>query len=257
MPHRSETLRVRGTEVHLLRAGRGDPLLVLHPEFASSRWFPFHDDLAARFHVVAPDHPGFGQSQRPEWLETVQDMAFFYLDLLDVLELAQVRVLGLSFGGWIAAELAVLAPERVRQLALVAAAGLRVEGVERFDLFAQPFEETLRHLFEDPERWIVLLPTEAGPEVLLRAYREATTLARLSWNPYLYDPKLPARLHRVRVPSLVLWGENDRFLPLPHGQRYAELLPLARLEVIPNCGHLPLIERREEALRVLLPFFQG
>lgn len=257
MPHRTESVRVRGSLFHLFRAGRGEPLLVLHSEFTSGRWLPFHDDLAAHFHVVAPDHPGFGKSERPDWLDSVQDMAFLYLDLLDTLGLPRVRVLGLSLGGWIAVEMATLEPSRVQQLALVAPAGLRVDGVERFDLFAQPLETTLRHLFHDEDRWVVLLPTEAGPEVLVRTYRESATLARLTWNPYFYDPKLPCRLHRVRLPSLVIWGENDRFLPLAHGQRYAELLPQARLAVIPNCGHLPLIECRDEARKILLPFFQG
>ncbi len=256
MPYRSEVRRVRDSEVHLLRSGRGAPLLILHPEFAAGRWFAYHDDLAAHFQVVAPDHPGFGRSNRPDWLDTVQDLAFFYLDFLDDLDLERVAVVGISFGGWVAAELATLAPHRVTRLVLAGAAGLRVPGADRFDLFARPFEETLKSFFHDPDRWVALLPAEAGPEVLVNTYRESSTLARLSWNPYWYDPKLPERLHRASCPALVLWGANDRFLAVAHGEAYARLLPHARLVVIPDCGHLPLLEKRSETLPLLLSFLR-
>jgi pimeloyl-ACP methyl ester carboxylesterase len=256
MSYRSEVRRVRDTQVHLLRGGRGAPLLVLHPEFASGRWFSYHDELAASFQVIAPDHPGFGKSERPEWVETVEDLAFFYLDLLDELALETSSLLGISFGGWVAAELAALAPHRFERLVLAGAAGLKVEGAERFDLFAQPLETTLQRFFHDTERWIALLPADKGPEGLVEMYREASTLARLSWNPYWYDPKLPVRLRRVTCPALVIWGANDRFLSLAHGEAYVRLLPRARLATLSDCGHLPLLERPKESLAVLLPFLR-
>jgi pimeloyl-ACP methyl ester carboxylesterase len=245
MAHRSEFVSVAGVRTHLLRGGRGTPVLVLHPEYAASRWFPFHDRLAARFQVLAPDHPGFGQSERPEWLDCVDDLVFHYVDLLDLLGLPTVSLLGVSFGGWIAAELAVAHPERVQRLVLVGAAGLKVDRVQRFDVFLHPVEETLQHLFHDPSRAAQLLPTELGPEVIVRGYREASTLARLTWNPYLYNPKLGRRLRRVAAPTLIVWGENDTFLPLPHGEAYAALIPNARLETIPACGHLVPYEQTE------------
>lgn len=257
MPWRAETVRVDEVDVHLLRGGRGDPLLVLHPEFASGRWFPYHDDLAQHFQVYAPDHPGFGQTPRPEWLDHIEDLAIFYADFITTMGWSSVRVLGLSFGGWIAAELAALFPERVHRLVLVGPAGLRVEGEERFDLFARPFEETLQHLFFAPDRWLQLLPTEPGPDVILRAYREATTLARISWNPYLYDPKLDRRLGRVRCPVLIVWGAKDRFLSPAHARAYAHALPHAQLELVPNCGHLPPLECREAFIALVVPFLRG
>lgn len=244
-------------DVHLLRGGRGEPLLVLHPEFASSRWFPYHDDLAQHFHVYAPDHPGFGQTPCPHWLESIEDFAIFYADLMDHLGWSCVNVLGLSFGGWIAAELAALFPERVRGLVLVGAGGLRVEGEQRFDLFARPFEETLQHLFFAPDRWLQLLPTEPARDVILRTYREATTLARVSWNPYFYDPKLERRLRRVRCPTLVVWGKEDRFLSPAHGVAYANAIPHSKLELVADCGHLPPLECRETFIALVLPFLQG
>lgn len=256
MPFRREIVRVDDLDVQLLRGGRGAPVLVLHSEFASSRWFPFHDDFARHFQVYAPDHPGFGATPRPDWLAGIDDLAVFYADFLDALGLAPARVVGISFGGWIAAELAALFPERVSHLVLVGAAGLKVDGVERFDLFMHPLEDTLQQLFSTPDRWRQLLPSELDLDGLLRAYREATTLARLSWNPYFYDPKLPRRLRRVRGAAQVVWGEDDRFLPLPHAHAYVQALPAAELAVFPNCGHLPPLECREAFAARTIPFLQ-
>jgi pimeloyl-ACP methyl ester carboxylesterase len=245
MAHRSDMLSVAGVQTHVLRGGRGEPLLVLHPEFGGNRWFPYHDRLGARFQVFAPDHPGFGQSERPDWLDGIDDLVFHYRDLLDVLQLDQVSVLGTSLGGWIGVELAIVHPERVRRLVLVGAAGIKVDGVERFDVFLHPIEETLLHLFHDPSRAAQLLPTEFGPDVIVRAYREAATLARLSWNPYLYDPKLAQRLWRVTAPTLVVWGQEDTFLPMQYGEAYARLIPGAVLRTIPQCGHLVPLEQTD------------
>jgi pimeloyl-ACP methyl ester carboxylesterase len=254
MAHRSEFLSVAGVRTHLLRGGRGAPLLVLHPQFAANQWFPYHDTLATHFQVFAPDHPGFGQSARPEWLDGIDDLVFHYVDLLDTLRLDCVAVLGTSLGGWIAAELAATHPQRVQRLVLVGAAGIKVDGVERFDVFLHSVEETLQRLFHDATRSTQLLPTELGPEVIVRGYHEATTLARLSWNPYFYDPKLARRLRRITAPTLVLWGENDTFLPPAHGEAYAQLIPGATLQTIPECGHFVPFERTELFAQSVMPF---
>src|SRR5262245_10867181 len=127
MAHRSEQLSVAGVRTHMWRGGRGIPLLVLPPEFASHDWFPYHEALAARFSVFAPDHPGFGNSERPEWLAGIDDLVFHYADLLDTLGLERVAIIGTSLGGWIAAEFAVAHPQRVDRLVLVGAAGLKVD----------------------------------------------------------------------------------------------------------------------------------
>lgn len=254
MAHHSEFVSVAGVRTHVLRGGRGAPLLVLHPEFAAHRWFPCHDALAARFQVFAPDHPGFGETERPEWITGMDDLVFHYVDLLDVLGLDRVAILGTSLGGWIAAELAVAHPERTERLVLVGAAGIKVEGVERFDVFRHPIEETLLHLFHDPRRAAQLLPTEIGAEVIVRGYREAASLARLSWNPYLYNPKLERRLRRISAPTLVLWGENDTFLPPAYGEAYARLIPGATLQTVPQCGHFVPFEQTEPFARHVTQF---
>lgn len=257
MPYRSDLLEVRGVRTHVYQGGRGKPLLVLHPEFCADQWHPYHDRLASHFRVVAPDHPGFGRSERPDWMEQVDDLVFHYVDLLDLLGFERVSVIGTSLGGWIAAALAVAHPERIERLVLAAAGGIRVDGVARFDLFAAPIEQTLRHLFFDEARIPQLLPAAHGPEVLLRAYRESTSLARLAWNPYFYDRKLQERLPRIEAPTLVIWGEKDTFLPLRHGEEFARLIPRARLRTIPDCGHLVPLEQPERFAQLCADFLRG
>jgi len=257
MAQRSEFLSVAGVRTHLLRGGRGAPVLVLHPEYAATRWFPYHDHLAARFQVLAPDHPGFGQSERPDWLEGIDDVVFHYLDFLDTLHIDRVSIVGTSLGGWIAAELAVAHPQRIDRLVLVGAAGIKVDGVERFDVFLHPIEETLQHLFHDPGRAAQLLPTEFGPEVIVRGYREAATLARLTWNPYLYNPKLERRLRRITAPTLIMWGEQDTFLPPAYGEAFARLISNATLRTVPECGHLVPYEQTDAFTEAVTRFLKG
>ncbi len=256
MAHRSEQLSVAGVRTHMLRGGRGTPLLVLAPEFASNRWFPYHEALAARFQVFAPDHLGFGESERPEWLEGIDDLVFHYVDLLDMLGLERVSIIGTSLGGWVAAELAVAHPQRVERLVLVGASGLKVDGVERFDVFVHPIEATLQHLFYDQSRVAQLLPTDLGPEVIVRGYHESTTLARLTWNPYMYNPKLARRLRRISAPTLILWGQEDAFLPPPHAEAYAQLIPHATLTMIPQCGHLVPFEQTDVFIKHVVAFLK-
>ena len=252
--YRSDLVSVRGVQTHIRQAGRGQPVLVLHPEFAADLWSPYHDQLAAHFRLVVPDHLGFGRSERPEWLDRVDDLVFHYLDLLDLMNLDRVSVVGTSLGGWIAAAFAIAHPERVERLVLAAPAGIKVDGVPRYDLFANPIEQTLRHLFHDETRAAQLIPSEYGPSVLLRAYHEYTTLARLAWDPYLYDPKLQQRLPRVTNPTLIVWGENDAVLPPEYGRRFAALLPGARLAMVPRCGHLVPLEQSEAFSHLAIEF---
>lgn len=254
MAHRDDFVSVRGVRTHLLEGGRGEPVLVLHPEFAADLWLPYHDQLASRFRVLAPDHLGFGQSDRPAWLEDIDDLVFHYIDLLDLLGIERVSVVGTSLGGWIAAALAVTHPRRVDKLVLAAPAGIRVDGVARYDVFANPIEETLRHLFHDETRATQIVPVQSGPEVVAAAYREATTLARLSWNPYLYDPKLQRRLPRVSASALVVWGENDRVLPPEHARAFSALIPGSTLAMLPECGHLVPLEQAAAFSRLAIDF---
>jgi len=180
MAHRSDFLEVRGVRTHLLKGGRGRPLLVLHPEFGANMWAPYHDVLAAHFTVLAPDHLGFGQSDRPDWLETIDDLVFHYLDLLDTLELERLSIVGTSLGGWIAAAFAVAHPERVERLVLAAPAGVKVDGVERYDFFANSFEELLAML---PNWRSTFIFREVVPKLLEGGLSQADVDTILVENP--------------------------------------------------------------------------
>jgi pimeloyl-ACP methyl ester carboxylesterase len=254
---RDELLTVRGTQVHLLSGGSGEPVLYLHGAGASNAWLPFHARLAARCHVLAPDLLGFGQSDRPDWLDDVQDYAVHYLDLLDALGLERVHLVGLSLGGWIAAELAVWASHRLESLTLVDAAGLYLPGYEAPDVFTLSYEQTVRLLFEDQAVAERVLAIPDTPELVAQRLKGQVTLARVGWNPYLYSPKLMERLHRIQAPTLVLWGERDRLFPVAMGEAWVAGIAGARLEVVAGCGHMPPVEQPARTAEIVAEFVGG
>ena len=244
-------LDVRGTRVQLLADGDGPPLLFLHGA-GGGAWTPGLARLAERFRVYAPNHPGFGQSdERPEW-DRVEDYVYYYLDFLDALALDRVHLVGASLGGWMAAEIAVGHCHRLRTLVLLDAAGLWLDEAPMADLFLRPPEELTQLMWHDPSR--APAPPPPTPEAMLAQAKANTTVARLAWKPYFHNPKLPGRLARITVPTLILWGESDRLIPLPHGRRYQELIPGAELQVIPECGHIILREQPERGTAAIAEF---
>ncbi len=248
---------MRGTSVRVLSGGKGEPLVFLHGAGGAGIWLPVHDRLAQRYRVIAPVCPGFGGTPRPEWLDRIDDVTLHHADLLDALDIAQARVLGVSIGGWMAADLAARYPERVSKMVLVGASGLSVPEAPIPDIFAMPMESVLPLLFEDLSAALSLLPGNMDQAFIEAQLRERATVAHLAWNPYFHDPKLPRRLARVKAPTLLVWGEKDRFTPLAHGRAYARLIPGARLEVIPACGHVPPVERVDDFCAAVIPFLKG
>ena len=242
---------VRGTRVQLMSDGQGPPLVFLHGA-GGGAWLPGLARLAERFHVYAPVHPGFGQSDdRPEW-DTLDDYVFHYLDLLDTLGLDRVHLAGASLGGWLAATFAVSHAYRLRTLTLLDAAGLWLDEAPMADLFLLPQDELTKLMWHDPTR--APTPPPATPESMLAQAKASTTVARLAWNPFFHDPKLPGRLVRITVPTLILWGASDRLIPVEHGRRYQELIPGAELHVIPEAGHAVLREQPERGAQVITDF---
>jgi pimeloyl-ACP methyl ester carboxylesterase len=250
---RTERLQVGAGEVRLLRAGSGPPLLFLHAA-GGGGWTPFLDGLSRSFDVLAPDHPGFDESEQTEEMEGVDDLVYHYLRLLDLLGLETVTLVGASLGGWIAAEIAVHSPERVERLVLMSPAGLRMPEAPPADLFATPVDRLIPMLFHDPSVAEGLFPAEPSVDDIIRAYHNNTAFARYAWRPFLNDPKLERRLYRITAPTLVLWPDDDRVIPRAHAERYVERIADARLEVIEDCGHAMYGEKPEEFTSALLAF---
>ena len=250
---RDEYLTVAGTRVRLQSAGDGPPLLYLHGANGVA-WLPGHDLLASHYRVLLPEHPGWGEDELVGGLESLDDLVYFYLDFLDALGLERVHLVGHSLGGWLAAELAVGHAHRLATLTLVDAAGLWLPETPMPDLFALSPEETARLASFDPTVAEASLPADPTPEFLAARARARAAFARVSWNPYLHNPRLPARLHRVRVATLVLWGEEDRIIPVAYADAYARLLPDARVVRFPACGHSPPRECPAPFAEALLAF---
>lgn len=198
--------------------------------------------LSQKYDVIAPEHPGFGESDTPDWLDTVHDLAYFYLDVLEELELDHVHLVGLSLGGWIAAELAVRTTQRLASLTLAGAAGLTVAGVEQMDPFLRTDEQRLRDFFHDPKKADEIIARALRPELEDVALKNRTTVAKLTWQPRAHDPHLAKWLHRIDVPTLLIWGDHDRMFPKEHALAYQQLIPDAKLVIVPNCGHVPQLE---------------
>ncbi len=239
-------VEVDGCKTHLRRGGKGRPLLFLHGASGAPVILPFMEKLAARFDVLVPEHPGYGLSDEPEWLENIHDVAYFYLDFLRKLNLSAVSVVGSSMGGWIAMEMAVRDTSRIASLVLVSPAGISAPGVEPADIFLMPPEEVIRNLFFDQKLAEARLAEPMTPEALDLALKNRHTTARLAWEPRLHDPFLPKWLHRIDVPVKLIWGEHDRILPVGFVEHYKKLLPKAEIHIVKGAGHLPQAEKPGE-----------
>jgi pimeloyl-ACP methyl ester carboxylesterase len=239
-------LTLQGVRLEVVERGQGRPILWLHGEEGLDPEAPFLDLLAGLGRVIAPSHPGFGHSPGADSIDTVDDLAYLYLDLLAEREAREAVVMGASLGGWIAAELAVKCTARVACLVLVAPLGIKVGDRETRDIpdiFALDPEEVLRLQYADPARAAVDYTTLSEDRVTVIARdREATAL--YGWEPYFHNPKLRQRLHRIDVPTLLLWGADDRFVgERYYGAAYRTAIPGARLETIAGAGHFPHLER--------------
>jgi pimeloyl-ACP methyl ester carboxylesterase len=255
-----ETVDVAGRATVLRHAGEGTPFVYLHSTIGeASMWLPFYQTWAKSYHVFVPTHPGFGKSGGFDQIDTIEDMAFHYVELFDALGLEQIILGGVSLGGWIAAEFAVRWPERVQRLWIADAPGLWVDEQPLPDLFRimhNP-EKTRELLFYDPYCYMadMLFQGSQDEERILTAYQNLTVLARLVWERP-YDPKLPARLHRIQCPVLLLWGADDRLVPPAYGEAYRKHLPAAEWKLIPECGHLPMFECEPAFLAAIAEFCQ-
>jgi pimeloyl-ACP methyl ester carboxylesterase len=253
-----ESIDVNGRPTVIMHHGEGTPFLYLHSTLGeAAMWLPFYQTWSKQFRVLVPTHPGFGQSGGFDEIDTIEDMAFHYIELLDALGLDQVCLGGASLGGWIAAEVACRWPERVRRLWIADAPGLWVPADPLPDLFRymQDRRALREMLFCDPDSAIASLVISDKPDELtmLAAYQALTVLARLIWERP-YDPKLAKRLHRIQCPTLLVWGDHDRLVPPAYGEAYHQHIKGSELKFLPHCGHLPMFEREAEFVEMIADF---
>lgn len=254
MSHTHDFVTVRGCKTELYRGGSGEPLLFLHGAGGNAGWMPFMEDLSGDHEVIAPSHPGFGRSDMPDWLDHIGDAAWFYLELLEQLDLSDIHVVGSSLGGWLAAEIAMRDERRFKSLTLVAAAGIQVKGVPMGDTFIWDPEERVRNLFHDQSLAEERLAATMSEEDQDIAIRNNFTTARLAWSPRFHNPELRKWADRITVPTLVLWGDDDKVFPEPYAQGWKEVLPHATVEVLKNCGHLPHLEKKDAFVAAVRAF---
>lgn len=257
-----KTVSVAGAEMELFEGGedaQGAPLLFLHSAQGVTAGDPFLALLAGERRIVAPSHPGFGKSALPDWLDSVDDIAHIYLELMDRLDLDRVDLMGCSIGGWIAAEIATKIPERIGHLVMVGPVGVKTGTPDKLDIpdmFATPQDKLARLLFHDPAKYRPDLAA-ISDEQMATMVRNRETLALISWEPYMHNPKLNHRLHRVDLPALFVRGESDGLISAQYLERYAALLPNARIVTIAAAGHAPQVEQPQALAATVLDFLDA
>ena len=252
-----EMISVAGMNIQLFHGGQGLPLLVLHGAGGNPAWQPYHEALVAHFHVYAPSHPGFGTSDRPDWIERVHDLAYCYRWFIDALQLGPLPLLGFSMGGWLAAEMAAMYPALITRMVLVGAAGIKPRTGEIADIFLITPEEVAALRFYDTSQvpdYETLFGQEPTHEERQTAAWDREMSALLTWKPYMYNPKMPDLMAQVRVPTLIVWGKQDAIVPAECGTLYQQAIPTAQLSLIDRCGHSPQFEKPQEFLNTVVPF---
>ena len=250
----TEDVRVGALTLRLRKGGSGDPMLVLSHDIGSLERLPFYDALARRFTVYVPSHPGYDGSERPDWMRSVRDVAVVYQLLLASIGVSNVSLVGLGFGGWVAAEMATMSPQAIRRLVLVGAMGVKPVHGEIFDQAIVSYIDYVRAGFEDQDVFDRLFGADPPTERLEQWDLNREMSFRIAWKPYMYSPTLPHLLGGVRTPALIVWGRGDRVVPLECGEAYARALPRSRLAVVEGSGHFVDMEQPEALAKLIMEF---
>jgi pimeloyl-ACP methyl ester carboxylesterase len=246
-------LEVADCKVQMLKAGGGPPLLILHHDVGNPGWLPFYDELANDFTVHVPSHPGFGKSDRPAWMRTVRDLAIVYHWLIGDLKLDSLAVVGLGFGGWIAAEMAMMCRHEISRMVLVGAMGFLPKSGEILDQFLINTIDYVRSGFHNPDKYVELYTAEPTLDQLEQWEINREMTSRIAYKPYMYDQTLPHLIGGVRTPTLIVWGREDRITPLVCGEQYRDAIAGARLETL-ECGHFVEVENPRELATLVRDF---
>ncbi len=260
----TEHVAVGQTELMLLKGGTGQPVLVLHGIEGHEGWLAFHAELAKACTVLAPSHPGYGHTTAPDWITSIPHQAVFYNWFLQqgAFGPRSVDVVGFGIGGWIAATMAIMSGVPMRHLVLVDAAGLRPRGgtdQEGIDVFVTPWREVIERGFHAPATSSEYQRLYGAPLPEYGGVRESGRMmsVRMCYRPYMFDPSLEAMLGKIDVPTLVVWGQDDRLVPGECGELFRAAIPGAQLRVLENCGHFAHLEQPERLAAVVGEFCAG
>ncbi len=245
-------IKINGCEISLKRGGSGESMLYLHGAAGAGSWMPFMEILAGSFDLIVPEHPGFGASETPDWLDNIHDLAYFYLDFLKELDLRDVHLAGGSLGGWTALELAARCTFRLKSLTVCSPGGIYVKGLPLEDAFLWNAEESIRNLFHNQEIADRLLERSQTEEEKNVAMKNHFTTAKLTWSPRNHDPHLYKWLHRIDVPTHIIWGKQDKLLPVEYAEEYRKLIPDSRVTLFDECGHLPHTEKTADYCKAIV-----
>jgi pimeloyl-ACP methyl ester carboxylesterase len=255
-PRLEETVTIDGVKVEMVRQGRGKPLYLLHSVDGVGARSPYFQALAQHFAVTAIWHPGFGHSEWPKAFRNVADLVYFHMTACDVLDIRDAVLAGASFGGWLAAEIAVRSTARFSHLVLADAYGIKVGGREArdiVDMYAIPQDEITRLAYHDPAKRTRDY-SQMSEHDLLAIARSREAFTYFGWKPYLHNPGLKRWLRRIDIPTLVLWGESDRIVTPEYGRAYAAEIPGAEFRLIREAGHYPHIEQPDALVRAIAEF---
>ncbi len=248
-------MKLQGIDLDVARMGSGPPLLMLHGGGGPVAGMPFAARLAEKFEIIAPVHPGFAGTRLPDHFDRVDDLVYLYLDLLDELDLRDVLLVGCSMGGWVAAELATMTTERLSRLVLVDPVGVKVGGRDDRDIadvFAVPGERLAELMFHDPSKMPGFADMPEEQLETIAANRMA--LGVYTWDPYMHNPKLPGRLHRITIPTHFIWGASDGVVSVDYGRGFCGMISGATMTVIDEAGHAPYLEQPDRFVDDLLSF---
>jgi pimeloyl-ACP methyl ester carboxylesterase len=248
---------VGGADIRLLKGGAGAPLLLLHDAEGRLGWLRYVQALANQFTVYLPSHPGFDGSERPGWLKSMTDLVCFYTWFLETQALEGVRVIGFGLGGWLAAEIAATTRHAFSKLMVVDAAGIRPRIGEITDVFILNPAQIAELTFHDPSQvpeYDQLYNAERTPEQREIEVQNREMAVRLTWKPYMHDPRLPHLLARVVAPTRIVWGREDKLIPLECGTLYQQAIPGSELIVLDGCGHAPHLEKPDAFVAAAMQF---
>lgn len=256
--YREEFVEAADVRVQLRKGGQGDRLLVLHSELGVPGWLEAYAELAKRFTVYVPSLPGFGQSARPSWIVTVRDLAAWVTWFVRDMKLRQpINVVGFSMGGWVAAEIAIMNPQIFKKMVLVGAAGLKPEEGEIWDYFLSSGKDAFQQSFHNPAgspEYVKYYGRDWTPEEEEQVEINREMAARLLWKPYMRSHTLPALLRGIATPTRLVWGREDKIIPLNACHLYQRAIKGAEATVLDGCGHMPEMEKPEEFANIVVDF---